>query len=60
MSTLLKLPKLAEYEFRQLQKLMAEASGIQLAPNKRPLVAGRLMKRLRHYRLDSYAESTLR
>ena len=47
MSTLLKLPKLAEYEFRQLQKLMAEASGIQLAPNKRPLVAGRLMKRLR-------------
>ena len=56
MSALLTLPKLAEHEFRRLQKLMAEASGIQLAPNKLPLVAGRLMKRLRHYRLGSYAD----
>jgi len=56
MSGLLKLPALGESEFRRLQRLMAEASGIHMAPNKRPLVAGRLLKRLRHYRLDSYAE----
>jgi len=50
------LPTLGDSEFRSLQKLMAEASGIILASNKRPLVAGRLMKRLRHYRLDSYSD----
>src|SRR5476651_2495127 len=56
MSGLLKMPVLSESEFRHDQQLMAEASGIHMAPSKRPLVAGRLMKRLRHYRLDSYAE----
>lgn len=56
MSGLLKMPVLSESEFRHVQQLMAEASGIHMAPSKRPLVAGRLMKRLRHYRLDSYAE----
>ncbi|MGY2169746.1 CheR family methyltransferase [Pseudomonas gingeri] len=56
MSSYLKLPTLGDSEFRRLQTLMAEASGIVLAPNKRPLVAGRLMKRLRHYQLDNYTE----
>lgn len=56
MSGYLKLPTLGDSEFRRVQKLMAGASGIVLAPNKRPLVAGRLMKRLRHYRLDSYGD----
>lgn len=56
MADALKLPGLGDNEFRHLQKLMAEASGIQMADNKRPLVAGRLMKRLRHYRLDSFGE----
>ncbi|KQQ56985.1 protein-glutamate O-methyltransferase [Pseudomonas sp. Leaf127] len=52
----LKMPALGDAEFRHLQKLMADASGIQMAANKRPLVAGRLMKRLRHYRLGSFNE----
>ncbi len=56
MSSQLKLPTLGDGEFRRLQTLMAQASGIVMAPNKRPLVAGRLMKRLRHYRLDNYAD----
>ncbi|MDO7926578.1 protein-glutamate O-methyltransferase CheR [Pseudomonas sp. KFB-139] len=56
MSEALKMPTLGDTEFLHLQKLMADASGIQLAQNKRPLVAGRLMKRLRYYRLDSYTE----
>ncbi|WP_248797992.1 CheR family methyltransferase [Pseudomonas sp. MWU13-2105] len=56
MSSELTQPPLNDSEFRCLQKFMADASGIVLAPNKRPLVAGRLMTRLRHYRLDSYAD----
>ncbi|MCV4342543.1 CheR family methyltransferase [Pseudomonas capsici] len=56
MSEVLKMPTLGDAEFLHLQKLMADASGIQLAQNKRPLVAGRLMKRLRYYQLGSYTE----
>lgn len=56
MSDSLKMPALGDAEFRHLQKLMTDASGIQMADNKRPLVAGRLMKRLRHYRLGSFNE----
>lgn len=52
----LKMPALGDAEFRHLQKLMADASGIQMAANKRPLVAGRLMKRLRHHQLSSFAD----
>jgi chemotaxis protein methyltransferase CheR len=56
MSGALKLPALDEHDFLRLQRLMADASGIHMTPNKRPLVAGRLLKRLRHYSLDSYAD----
>lgn len=41
------LPTLGDQDFRFLQKLMAEASGIRMSEAKRPLVAGRLMRRLR-------------
>jgi chemotaxis protein methyltransferase CheR len=51
-----RLPELANDEFHLLQQLMYQASGISLAANKRPLVAGRLMKRLRHYQLPDYAQ----
>lgn len=54
MSSTFKLPTLGEPDFRRLQKLMSDASGIHLADNKRSLVAGRLMKRLRHHHLDNY------
>ena len=54
MASLPSLPVLGEQHFRQLQQLMRDASGIHLASNKRSLVAGRLLKRLRHFELDSY------
>ncbi|MDH0892721.1 MULTISPECIES: CheR family methyltransferase [unclassified Pseudomonas] len=41
------LPKLSDGEFRYLQQMMAEVSGIHMADSKRMLVAGRLMSRLR-------------
>jgi chemotaxis protein methyltransferase CheR len=50
------LPVLGERDFRTLQALMAEASGIRLAPAKRPLVAGRLLRRLRVHDLTEYAD----
>ncbi|NER60254.1 protein-glutamate O-methyltransferase CheR [Pseudomonas sp. MAFF212428] len=56
MPSTFKLPVLGEPEFRRLQALMSRASGIHLADNKRSLVAGRLMKRLRHHRVDSYSD----
>jgi chemotaxis protein methyltransferase CheR len=56
MPAVFKLPELGDHEFRRLQGLMLEASGIALAANKRPLVAGRLMKRLRHHGLHSYSQ----
>lgn len=53
---MIKLPVLGEAPFRQLKQMMHEASGIVLADNKRTLVAGRLLKRLRHYQLDTYEQ----
>ncbi|WP_171030976.1 MULTISPECIES: CheR family methyltransferase [Pseudomonas] len=51
---MLQLPKLGEAQFQQLQRLMHDASGIHLADNKRTLVAGRLMRRLRHFQFTHY------
>jgi chemotaxis protein methyltransferase CheR len=56
MPSTFKLPTLEEPDFNRLRKLMSEASGINLAMNKRSLVAGRLMKRLRHHQLSSYSD----
>ncbi|MCD1637571.1 protein-glutamate O-methyltransferase CheR [Pseudomonas stutzeri] len=50
------LPALGDREFRYLQKMMAEASGIRMSEGKRPLVAGRLMRRLRALGLRDYAQ----
>lgn len=41
------LPKLSDDEFRYLQQIMLQVSGIKMADSKRTLVAGRLMSRLR-------------
>ncbi|WP_263140677.1 CheR family methyltransferase [Pseudomonas sp. RIT-PI-AD] len=56
MSSGLQMPPLGDAEFQRLQRLMAEVSGIRMADHKRSLVAGRLMKRLRHFGLSSYGE----
>lgn len=41
------LPKLSDSDFRGLQQMMLQASGIRMAEQKRTLMAGRLMSRLR-------------
>jgi chemotaxis protein methyltransferase CheR len=45
---------LSEPEFRQLQALFYERVGIQLPPVKKPLICGRLSKRLTALGLSSY------
>ncbi len=48
--------QISDQEFAQVQKLILEWAGISLGPNKRPLVIGRLSKRLRHYQVSSFAD----
>lgn len=45
---------ISDKEFFKFQKLMFDEAGVSLADGKRSLVAGRLMKRLKHYGLKSY------
>ncbi len=47
---------LKDQEFTQFQDLIYRIAGISLAPSKKPLVSGRLAKRLKHYQLSSYGE----
>lgn len=48
--------QISDQEFSQVQKLILEWAGISLGPNKRPLVIGRLSKRLRHYQMASFSD----
>ncbi|MET0064861.1 MAG: CheR family methyltransferase [Candidatus Thiodiazotropha sp.] len=43
-------------EFNQFRRLIYEAAGISMAPEKKLLVASRLGKRVSHYGLDSFGE----
>jgi chemotaxis protein methyltransferase CheR len=43
-------------EFSQFQNLIYKIAGISLSPAKKPLVSGRLAKRLREHRLSSYGD----
>ncbi len=47
---------LTDREFAQFQDMIFKIAGISLAPSKKPLVAGRLHRRLRHHSLCSYAD----
>lgn len=47
---------LSDAEFARFRDLLYREMGIHLSDEKKSLVAGRLMKRLRHYRLSSYAD----
>ncbi len=49
-------PVLSEKEFSGFSRLIFELAGIHMAPSKRPLVSGRLAKRLGHHGLDSYSD----
>lgn len=47
---------LSDAEFARFRDLLYREMGIHLSDEKKSLVAGRLMKRLRHYRLTNYAD----
>lgn len=47
---------LQDREFAKFRDLIFRVAGISMTPAKKPLVAGRLHKRLRHHGLNSYAE----
>jgi len=49
-------PALTDQEFTQFQKLIYRIAGIHMSPVKKPLVTGRLAKRLNQYGLRSYGE----
>lgn len=48
--------ELADSEFRLLQQLFYERLGLQLPPSKKPLVSGRLAKRVHALSLSSYLQ----
>jgi len=47
---------ITDEEFKRFKKLIYEVAGINMAPEKKALVAGRLAKRLKHFGLQTYAE----
>lgn len=48
--------KISEAEFRRLREFIHAHTGIALSDHKRALVYARLARRLRHHRLDSFAD----
>lgn len=48
--------ELSDQEFRQFQTMIYDIAGISMAPGKKPLVSGRLAKRVKYYGLDSFGE----
>ena len=47
---------LKDEEFQQFRSWLHHTAGISLSPAKKPLVSGRLSKRLKHHNLPSYGE----
>ena len=47
---------LSDKEFTQFQELIYKQAGITMAPAKKPLVSGRLTKRLRQHGLNSFGD----
>lgn len=52
----LQMEPLTDSQFHEFQKMIYDWAGISLSEAKKALVAGRLMKRLRHYNINSYGE----
>ncbi|RZI44058.1 methyltransferase domain-containing protein [Herbaspirillum sp. HC18] len=48
--------EITEQEFRHFQRFIYDAAGITLPETKKPLVCGRLAKRLQHCHVSSYGE----
>jgi chemotaxis protein methyltransferase CheR len=49
-------PVLSDKEFSGFSRLIFDMAGIHMNPSKKPLVSGRLAKRLGHHELDSYGD----
>jgi len=47
---------LNDQEFAQFQKLIYDIAGISMSPAKKPLVSGRLAKRLAHHGVQNYGD----
>jgi chemotaxis protein methyltransferase CheR len=52
----LNYPVLSDQEFSQFQTMIYDIAGISMSPAKKPLVSGRLAKRVKQYGLVSYGE----
>lgn len=50
------LASITDQEFARFQKLLYDIAGIQLSAAKKPLLCGRLAKRLREFGLETYGE----
>jgi chemotaxis protein methyltransferase CheR len=50
------IPSITDHEFTQFQKLIYKIAGINMSPIKKPLVMGRLAKRVNQHCLSSYGE----
>jgi chemotaxis protein methyltransferase CheR len=50
------LRELSDKEFVQFQDMIYGIAGISMSPAKKPLVSGRLAKRVRHFGLSSFGE----
>jgi chemotaxis protein methyltransferase CheR len=55
-STLPAAAVLQDQEFIKFSDLIYRIAGISMAPSKKPLVSGRLAKRLKHHDLNSYGD----
>ena len=49
-------PVLSDPEFRQFQEMIYDIAGISLSPAKKPLVSGRLAKRVKQHGFGSYGD----
>lgn len=50
------LRPITDLEFSQFQSMLSRIAGINVSPAKKPLVSGRLAKRLQHYGVATYGE----
>jgi chemotaxis protein methyltransferase CheR len=48
--------EISDQEFRQFQGFIYDSAGISLSDAKKPLVSGRLAKRLQQFRINTYGE----
>lgn len=50
------LPTLSDQEFKQFQSMIYDIAGISMSPAKKPLVSGRLAKRVKQHGFGSYGD----